>query len=108
MRIRRIIIQLLILNILLSNFAWAVDDCAYLFDAPAQQNSSADNSSNDSAGDNSQNISCDSHCFANARLLYVSFTLPEIIFMDVQAVILYSSSNYHSVTGDTPGKPPKV
>ncbi len=116
MFIRQLIINLLVLNIVLSNFAWAIDECAYDFsnsDAiifSISSDQSAGNSSLDKDSDNnaSTNVSCDSHCFANVRLVYFAFDLTDIPFLDNHSTINSRQVNWHSVNTQPPVKPPRV
>ncbi len=120
MFIRHLIIQFLIANILFSNFAWAVDECGYLFNVPTEEiNASADiQFSNSSTSDreyskkelhtSADTNNCDVNCSANARLLYISFSLPAIDFTDVHAIIFSSDPSYRSFNGQPLTKPPRV
>ena len=113
---RYLIIQLLIVNILFSNLAWAVDECAYLFNHSDQYASvlvnQLDNASEDDTAINSSNtstsLSCDSHCFANIRLTYVSYHLFDIHFVNSDTDITSIQRTYHSIQGQPPIKPPRV
>ena len=116
MFIRQLIINLLVLNIVLSNFAWAMDDCAYNFtnsdniDILISSDQSAKNFSSDKDSDNSASstVSCDSHCFANIRLVYVAFDLTDIPFIDNHSNFISRQILWYSVNTQPPVKPPRV
>lgn len=105
MLIRRIITQLLILTILFSNFAWAMDECALFQEVSAQEISQI---SNPPLDEDSENNSCDSRCIGHAKLLYISYRSPYIEFTDTKSNITFLLSFYHSAQGKPPTKPPKV
>ncbi len=116
MSVRQLIINLLVLNIVLSNFAWAMDDCAYNFtysddiDILISSDQPAKNASSDKDGDNSgsSTVSCDSHCFANVRLAYVAFDLTDIPFLDNHSTINSRQDLWYSVNTQPPVKPPRA
>ena len=127
MFIRQLIINLLVLNIVFSNFAWAIDECAYDF---SNSNSTeflmtVDQLSNHQLSNHSQtcndqkvdkdadingssNVSCDNHCFANVQLIYVAFHLNDIQFLNNYSNINSRQVPWHSINAQPPVKPPKV
>ncbi len=116
MSIRQLIINLLVLNIVLSNFAWAIDECAYDFSNSdaieflISSDQSVGNPSSDKDSDNnsSSTVSCDSHCFANVRLVYIAFDLTDIPFLNNHSTINSRQVLWHSVNAQPPVKPPRV
>ncbi len=122
MFIRQLIIQLLVLNIVFSNFAWAIDECAYNFSDSNRSEFliTADQFSNhyqryddqlvDNDADNSTstNVNCDSHCFANVQLIYVAFHLNDIQFLNNYSNINSRQVPWHSINAQPPVKPPRV
>lgn len=119
---RQLIIQFLIVNILFSNFAWAIDECGYLFDLstteqitfqydnPIADRASlkTDNLKQNNPDDNASNSACDVNCSANIRLLYVSFSLPLVHFTAIDSTVNSMESSYHSIHDQPPVKPPRA
>ncbi len=119
---RQLIIQLLVLNIVFSNFAWAIDECAYDFTNPGSSDFfiSMDHNSgpyqihNEQQTDNdtdipgSFNVKCDAHCFANMRLIYIAFDFTTIQYINNHSFINYYPLPWFSVIAQPPVKPPRV
>jgi len=70
-----IIIPLLIMTILFSNMAWAMDECALFTDISDQNMSQATNTPSE---DGSVKSACDTNCIGWAQLLYISYRTSSI------------------------------
>jgi len=102
---RCIIIPLLIMTILFSNMAWAMDECAELTVVSEQSMSQAANISSD---DGSENSSCDTYCIGWAQLLYISYCTSPTMTNNNHFDVIPHPSFYHSLQRKPPTAPPQV
>jgi len=101
----RIIIPLLVITILLSNMAWAMDECALLVNVSGQNISQVTNISTD---DGSESNVCDTFCFGWAHLLYIRYRTPFIKISNSHFDVIPRPSFYHSLQRKPPTAPPQV
>jgi len=102
---RRIIIPLLVLTLLFSNMAWAMDKCA-LLDKVSGQNISQITST--SADDGSESNTCNTFCVGWAQLLYISYRASLIKLGNNHLDVIPHPSFYHSLQRKPPTHPPQV
>jgi len=105
MFIRRIIISLLVMTLLFSNMAWAMDECAVFTDVSGQNISSAANTPSD---DGSVNSFCYTHCIGWSQLLYISYSTSPINISNFQFDVIPPPSFYQSLQSKPPTEPPQV
>ena len=113
-RIRQLVIQLLVLNILFSNFAWAVDECTYLIEGPEtflkhSIDESKDLLFNDSSDiSNQTSNSCNFHCFAHIQSAVNINSLSDISYYPPSTLIVSFQTSYFSFQKQPPIRPPRV
>ena len=102
---RRIIISLLVMNILLSNMAWAMDECALLLNISGQNISQVANTPVD---DVSESNACDTFCFGWAQLLSINYHTSFIKISNSHIDVILQPSFYHSLQRKPPTEPPQA
>lgn len=99
----RIIIPLLVLTILFSNMAWAMDECALFTDISGQNMSQVTNTPSE---DGSVKSACDTYCIGWAQLLYISYLTSSINISNSHFDVILPPSFYHSLQHKPPTEPP--
>ena len=101
----RFIIALLILTVVFSNMAWAMDVCVQHADLTEQSISPTTNTAPDNG---SEYNSCDIFCHCCMQLLYISSHTSPVNTRNSHFAIIYTPSFYHSLQRKPPTEPPQV
>ena len=115
MKITRLITIFLSLNILLSNMAWAVDECSLTAEISNQTSSQLDldieagSAENSVFSDNTPaGNSCNTFCPGWSHLNYISYTSPVITVIKPHSKLVAVPVIYHFTQHKPPTEPPKV
>jgi hypothetical protein len=102
---RIILIPLLIMTILFSNMAWAMDECLLFADLSGQKVSQiADTPPKEDA----KNTACDTLCYSWSQFLFIGYRTPSINISANHFDVVPQFSFYHSLRRKPPTEPPQV
>jgi len=101
---RRIIAHLLIFTVLVTNVAWAVDDCF----SPYGNDDSALFQSGDLSGDSLNNSVCDEFCAGWLHLVAIAQDTKFDYFPFTRQDVVRTNLSYHSLDQTSPFRPPQI
>lgn len=104
MYITRVLSHILILTIMFSNFAWAMDKCTLSLDEIDKVNSEK---LIIQLSEEQDRISCDSSCVSYTKLFYINYLSSCIQFAHTQDNISFFIQGYNFSQTKPPTKPPK-